>query len=364
MRPIERVRADIAALMPRAYTLVYDFSDHPLGDPSLELERTWSGLDLSRSGILYYAWRVPPLKFVELLSRTHESVTLGLDFGCFSERQRRALGQAHALKPLPDDGEFLGLIEATAKYPNVKVRVSGVAGLPGLELADLEREAALVERLLAFPQVEDVLWDRVHAQPGAPLLQSLERFSMSSPVHDFRQFLDWSREHAPNGQYRPPLLAYAGPAAIPGDANLRIEAHHRDLRARIDEHFAGRKRDGARFETFDAVADRRFRRRPEARVLNRYQPRDWWLDFERPPIPESELDEPMARVVIGHVWQDEFGAISIPAVMVDCVLSAFDSPATGREALAMAYARGASLKPDNLAGVIRFFYERGLVDAV
>nr|UXE46073.1 hypothetical protein Hi04_10k_c5591_00013 [uncultured bacterium] len=364
MRPIERVRADVVELMRRAYTLVYDFSDHPLADPSVELERLWTGLDLSRSGILYYAWRVPPPKFVELLSRTHESVTLGLDFGCFSERQRRALGQAHALKPLPDDREFLELIELTANYSNVKVRVSGVAGLPGLTLADLEQEAALIERVLSFPQVEDVLWDLVHAQPGAPLLESLERFAMSSPVHDFGEFLEWSREHAPNGQYRPPLLAHTGPAAIPGDPNQRIAAHHQEMHARIDTHFAGRKRDGARFETFDAVATRRFLRRPEARVLNRYNPRDWWLDFERPQIPESELDEPMARVVIGHVWQDEFGAISIPAVLVDSLLSAFDSAATGEEARAAMHARGVSLQPKNLAGVIRFFYERGLVDPV
>ncbi len=366
MRPVDAVRRDIQALLPRAYTLVYDFSDHPLHDPVTGLAALWEGLDLSKSGILYYAWRVPPPEFVALLSATHESVTLGLDFGCFSERQRSALIGAHLLKPLPEDRAFLDVIEHAAQYPNVRVRVSGVSGLPFLEAEDLDRERALISTLAAYPQVEDILFDRVHAQPGAPMLAELEAYGMRSPVRDFRDFLGWSREHAPNGEYRPPVLAHVSdPGALPNavfEREIALTEHHRETRAQIDVALAARARDPARLSTLADLSGRSFVRATRSRVLNRYRPREWWLEFERPPIPDAELDIEMARVIIGHVWQKEFGAVSVPALLVDWVLAEFERPTTAEAALRRIVARGGALDADNLLPVLRHFYEHGILD--
>jgi len=358
MRPLDNVRNDIVELMSRAYCLVYDFSDHPLADPTQELRRLWSGLDLSQAGILYYAWRVPPPGFVELLASSHQAVTLGLDFGCFSERQRRALIRAHLLKPLPDDAEFLSIIEECRRYPNVRVRVSAVAGLPLSEPGDLDAERRLVEKLVGWDHVEDVLFDRVHAQPGAPLLADPERFGMASPVRSFADFLAWSERHAPNGEYEPPLLRHA---ASP-EADLAIDRAHRELHELVNTALAARAPDAARFSEFNDVAERRFVRTPRSRVLNRYWPRRWWLDFERPEMPDAALDEEQARIAFGHVWQEEFGAISVPAKVADYVLPVFDQPRRGAEALAEIRARGAAIDPAALTSIIRFFYERGIVE--
>lgn len=366
MRPLERVRADIAMLLPRAYTLVYDFSDHPLSDPVSELEQLWQGVDLSKSGILYYAWRVPPRDFVALLAERHESVTLGLDFGCFSQRQRRALIAAHQLKPLPEDAEFLRVIEDAARFPNVRVRVSGVCGLPSFEDEDIAHETRLIQALLDYPHVEDVLFDRAHAQPGAPILDELERYALSSPVRDFRSFLAWSREHAPNGEYVPPLFSHAHPGCAGGlSAGERREAalaeHHERTRATLSAAFAARAPNAAGFSRFDAISARSFVREKRSRVLNRYRARDYWLDFERPRVSEAELDLEMARVIIGHVWQREFGAVSVPALLVDHVLSEFDRPSTCGDVLERVRAGGGDLDGEHLLGIVRTFYEYGML---
>lgn len=369
MRPVENVRADILELAKRAYCLVYDFSDHPLKDPTTSLAELWSGLGFSKSGILYYAWRVPPKPFIELLAKTFESVTLGLDFGCFSERQRAALVAAHLLKPLPDDAEYLDVVRECARYPNVRVRVSGVAGLPFVTPQDLAAEERLIDELLGCDWVEDVLFDRVHGQPGAPVLDDPAALGVTSPVRSFRDFLAWSAEHAPNGEYVPPLLQHASRAEPEGarggvDPNLAIAASHRDVKGRIAAALAAR---APQLEdvTFGGLANRRFRRAPRSRVLNRYAPRSWWLDFERPReldgASDDALDEPMARIVTGHVWDEEFGAVSVPEVLADYVLPAFEEPRSTASALASIRARGAEIDEPALASIVHFFHQRGIL---
>jgi len=357
MRPNDLVRRDIEALRARAYCLVYDFSDHPLSDPTSALRELWHGLDFSKSGILYYAWRVPPKDFVALLANRYESVTLGLDFGCFSERQRRRLIGEHLLKPLPDDAEFLDLIEECGRYSNVRVGVSGVGGLPLFDREDLVLERRLLERLSGLPIVEYVLCDRVHAQPGAPVLEHAERFGLVAPPRSFEDFRAWSEQHAPNGEYEPPLLAYANP-----DTEAEVAEAFQETRAIVDRAAAKKRTDSSRFADFSDVAAQRFQRAPKSRVFNRYRPRNWWLDFERPEMPEVGLDDEMARIVLGHFWREEYGAVSVPAPVADYVLSAFDQPATGARALADIRAQNSAITEEALLSIIQFFHARGVLN--
>jgi hypothetical protein len=95
--------------------------------------------------------------------------------------------------------------------------------------------------------------------------------------------------------------------------------------------------------------------------LNRYAPRSWWLDFERPVLPDDALDEPMARIVTGHVWDEEFGAVSVPAVLADYVLPAFDERRSVGGALASIRARGAEIDEPALASIVHFFHQRGIL---
>lgn len=183
LRPVESVQLDHREVVPRSWQLRYDFS----GSSAEFLSRIWKGLDLSAHATTYFLWGVPPSDLVEALAGAFGRVFLVLDIGCFSETQRTEQQKRGLLKPCPTDAQLFHVLDHCARFPNLKVEVSGIAGLPFASARTLQEERALMERL--FERGCVVGYQRLEAQPGALVTEHPDRFGMVAEARTFDEFL-------------------------------------------------------------------------------------------------------------------------------------------------------------------------------
>lgn len=205
LRPAESVQRDHLEIAPRTWQLRYDFS----GGTAEFLGQAWREVDLSKHSTTYFLWGVPPRSLLASLSKTFGRVYLVLDIGCFSALQRTELMRRGLLKPCPTDRELLATVEACRAYPNLKLEVCGIGGLPFTSAKARAQEGALVEQLLGMGC--DVGSQRLEAQPGALVTQHPDRFEMVTDARSFEEFVDWfaQRGHASGGAF--PMIRYADP---------------------------------------------------------------------------------------------------------------------------------------------------------
>jgi hypothetical protein len=185
LRPEETVRRDHAEVAPRVWQLRYDF----YGGTAEYLTRTWAGFDLSSHSTTYFLWGVPDPALVDALAQTFRRVYLVLDVGCFSEAQRQELMRRRLIKPCPSDSELLAAVGVCLRHKNLELEVCGIAGLPFTSAHALGEERRLVERLLAAGCA--VGYQRLEAQPGAPVTEHSGRFEMATEARTFGEYLAW-----------------------------------------------------------------------------------------------------------------------------------------------------------------------------
>lgn len=204
LRPEAAVRADHREIVPRTWQLRYDFAGSSPGF----LSRAWEGLDLSRHAVTYFLWGVPPLDLVDLLAERLGRVYLVIDIGCFSESQRLELIRRGLLKPCPTDAALFDVIAHAKRHPNLRLEISGIAGLPFASPATLEEERALVERLLETGCA--IGYQRLECQPGALVTEHPERFGLVSEARSFDDYLAFfARQPARIGAV--PMIHFADP---------------------------------------------------------------------------------------------------------------------------------------------------------
>lgn len=203
LRPAAAVRKDHQEIAARTWQLRYDFA----GGNAEFLGRAWDGLDLRRHATTYFLWGVPPRSLIEALASTFARVYLVLDIGCFSASQRAELMKRGLLKPCPTDAELLDTVEHCRAYPNLKLEVCGIAGLPHTTPRALEEELPLIEKLLE--RGCDVGSQRLECQPGALVTRHPDRFGMVADASTFDGFVKWfaRRGHASGGEF--PMIRFA-----------------------------------------------------------------------------------------------------------------------------------------------------------
>lgn len=135
-------RRDHEELLEIAWQLRYDFP----GGSSLHLVPIWKALDLTRHSATYFLWGAPQRGLVEALSETFARAYLVLDIGCFSETQRRGLTDRGLLKRCPSSQTLLEVVDACRRHGNLRLEVSGIAGLPLTSRRALDEESALSGR--------------------------------------------------------------------------------------------------------------------------------------------------------------------------------------------------------------------------
>ncbi|MCX6584763.1 MAG: amino acid adenylation domain-containing protein [Candidatus Aminicenantes bacterium] len=194
-RGVEETRKDIIEIKKYASTFHFEFDilDKNLAD---YCRKIWEGIDLSGHFCLFNTLTPPTTELVELVSRTFKYVYWDFDICTPSERHRKQLESLGLVKPQPTDAEIMDFMTKCEKFKNIEVRPNLITGLPYFTLADIEPgEKLLTEIMSTFSCFSELHWARLHAQPGAPILEYADQVQMYSFATSFEDFLKYSREN-------------------------------------------------------------------------------------------------------------------------------------------------------------------------
>lgn len=201
LRPEASVQRDHAEIAAHTWQLRYDFA----GSTAKFLKRAWGDVDLSQKCATYFLWGVPPPDLAATLAGAFERVYMVLDIGCFSESQRVHQMAQGLLKPCPTDAQLFEVIADSQRHPNLKLEVSGIAGLPWASPKTLAQEEALVAEVIGRGCA--IGYQRLESQPGALATEHPERFEMHSEARTFAEFLRYFEER-PEGEKTVPMIRY------------------------------------------------------------------------------------------------------------------------------------------------------------
>jgi amino acid adenylation domain-containing protein len=195
-RGIGQVRKDIKAVHPYTSTLHFEFDIVDTKENLLDYcKKIWAGIDLSNHFCVFSTLKSPSEDLIRLLSRTFKYVYWDYDICTYSQRHRRQLYSLGLVKPQPSDAEILEFMEQCSRYENIEVRVNLINGLPYFTLEDIEPGEALLSKIIAYPSFGELHWARLHAQPGAPIVENPGKHHMHSYATGFADFLKFSRDN-------------------------------------------------------------------------------------------------------------------------------------------------------------------------
>lgn len=194
-RGVAEVRADLEAVRGLSGTLQFDFEvpDEGLLDYCRQI---WEGIDLSNHFCVFATLTLPSPQLIELASRTFRYVYCDIDACTLSERHRLELAQKGLVKPQPTDEGILEVLAECGRYANVEVRINLITGLPLFRREDIEpSERFLAEIMADYPAFSELHWARLHAQPGAPVLEHVADYDMHSFASTYEDFLNYSQKN-------------------------------------------------------------------------------------------------------------------------------------------------------------------------
>jgi amino acid adenylation domain-containing protein/non-ribosomal peptide synthase protein (TIGR01720 family) len=192
LRSSGEVRQDITEAMPYTTTFMFDF-DLPQYDSMEYYREIWGGLPLSMHFCYFYFWKIPSVEFIDLVNNTFKYVTINIDLCSLSEVHRKKLNQEKMVKPQPMDDELIALFDHCETYENVEVVINLISGLPYFNREDIKRSNDFLDRLVTqYTCFRGMDWGRLHAQPGAPILQTCDDYDMVSYAHTYEDFYKYS----------------------------------------------------------------------------------------------------------------------------------------------------------------------------
>ncbi len=194
-RRIQEVRKDIKEVQKYTSTFHFEFDilDEHLFDYCKQI---WEDIDLSGHFCLFTTLKPPAAKLVELVSRTFKYVYWDIDICTPSERHRKQLYALGLVKPQPSDEDILDFMATCEGYPNIEVRPNLITGLPYFTSADIEPGRQLLNKIInTYSCFGELHWARLHAQPGAPIIENFDRLQMNSFAASFNDFLEYSKRN-------------------------------------------------------------------------------------------------------------------------------------------------------------------------
>jgi amino acid adenylation domain-containing protein len=245
LRGSDEVRQDLSAAREYTRWFMFDF-DLPLyGKESGDYYASiWEGIDLTGHFCRFYFWQLPSTGFIELVVRTFKYVELNIDLCSLSESHRLRLSSLKVVKPQPTDAEILSFFDTCEKYDRIDVIINLITGLPYFSEADLETSEQMLERLLKnYTCFKEMDWGRLHAQPGAPIVENSEQYNMISYAKTFEDFLSYSRLNLEEDQY-PDLWTFNYPYIYfqDEDLNSKVTNHYFNAQQKIQRHLKERRR--------------------------------------------------------------------------------------------------------------------------
>jgi amino acid adenylation domain-containing protein len=225
---------------------MFDF-DLPLYDSVDYYKKIWFGIDLSRHFCEFYFWTIPSPEFIAHISRTFKYAYLNIDLCSFSQEHRRQLAALGLVKPQPTDNQVFSFCDLCREYQNIEFGITLIAGLPYFTYKDIDAGndflARLTERYANFRSVQ---WGRLHAQPGAPILDEsknknfgIQHHSLAKEFDDFLHYseLNYKCQKYPDLEEMHYPLVYLNDDAL----NSKISHHYSDINKRIHRHLNTRQ---------------------------------------------------------------------------------------------------------------------------
>lgn len=191
LRKVSQVRKDLIAL--KKYASTYMFIDSFEIDVMDYYKELWNGLDLSNHFCHFYLYKIPSKEFVDILVHTFRYVYINIDLCTLSERHREQLHALNLSKPLPKDREVLDFLAYCERYQNTEVSISLISGLPYYTKEDMEQSKTLLNSLMGYSSFKSAEWGRLHAQPGALIVENCSKFYMYSKAVKYEDFLYYSK---------------------------------------------------------------------------------------------------------------------------------------------------------------------------
>lgn len=267
-RGVEEVRKDIEAALKYASTFHFDFQ---ISESDLQeyCRRLWEGIDLSNHFCVLNCISLPSPQLVALACRTFRYVYWDIDILSLSQRHRQQLFRQGLVKPQPSDQEIFAFLGICDKFNNSEVRLNLINGLPYLQAEDIAvSEKTLAHIMSEYSSFSELHWARLHAQPGAPVIERAAQFDMKAFAATFEDFLKYSRDNFSTDSSYPNLENFAYPYIYfdEDELNSRVSRLYVESNLKLQQFRAAKRRDFPILESLSYRAlDREARRL--ARVL-------------------------------------------------------------------------------------------------
>ncbi|MCP5108912.1 MAG: amino acid adenylation domain-containing protein, partial [bacterium] len=194
-RGVEEVRKDIIEAKEFTSTFQFDF-DLPHKNLLEYCRNIWEGIGLSDHFCIFATLTPPSKELVTFVSQTFKYVYWDFDICTPSERHRDQLVSLGLVKPQPSDNQILDFMAKCEKHSNIEVRLNLITGLPYFTSEDIGPGKKLLHKIMnTYSCFGEMHWARLHAQPGAPIVQDAAKYDMHSYASTFENFLTHSKEN-------------------------------------------------------------------------------------------------------------------------------------------------------------------------
>ncbi|NIM16723.1 MAG: amino acid adenylation domain-containing protein [Candidatus Aminicenantes bacterium] len=193
IREPEQVRRDIREAMKYASNLKFDFDvvDKNLLD---YCKKIWDGIDLSSHFCTITNLLPPPPELIEYVNKKFKYVYWNIDIASLSQRHREKLVSLGLVKPQPGDEEIIAFLDECDRYDNTEFIINLIAGLPYFNKEDIAASQEMLTYIMDnYTCFSELFWARLHAQPGAPVVEDAETYGMHSYAKTFADYLKYSR---------------------------------------------------------------------------------------------------------------------------------------------------------------------------
>lgn len=244
-RGIEEVRKDIKAALKYASTFHFDF-EAPDRDLLDYCRRIWADIDLSNHFCVFNSLILPSPRLVGFVCRTFKYVYWDIDILTLSERHRQQIFEYGLVKPQPSDKEIFAFLGNCDEYNNAEVRLNLITGLPYLRIEDIAiSEKTLTHIMNEYPCFSELHWARLHAQPGAPVVEKAAAYNMKSFAATFEDFLKYSQDNFNPASPYPNLENFTYPYIYfnEDELNSRVSRSYLESNVKLQQYKDAKRRD-------------------------------------------------------------------------------------------------------------------------
>jgi len=218
-----KVKKDILFLKDFVSTFMFsmDYSRECLFD---YCKNILDEINLSKHFCAFFSLELVSKELIHFLCSTFKYVRLNIDICSLSQDHRKRLAANGLVKPQPTDTEIFDFLSECDKYPNCSVDIYSISGMPFYGYEDINSDKTFLNNILSkHICFNDLQWGHLHAQPGATILENIEKHEMTSDAITYDDFLKFSKINMYKKESYPSLMHYNYPQINYKDNKLNFD---------------------------------------------------------------------------------------------------------------------------------------------